>query len=178
VLSYSKAGLRGPEVKLSSVRLADAIEAVLVPESVNLEQVKIDVADDVYVSADKDLLERAISNLIRNGIRYAASAGQIEVTATPSDSVIVLRVADSGPGIPEQDLNRIFDPFYRPEFARDRNTGGVGLGLAIVKSCVDACNGTVICRNRLGKGFEVEMRLRAAEPLLATTTRTREQVKS
>ncbi len=178
VLSYSKAGLRGPEVALSSVRLSDAIEAVLVRESVKAEQIRIEVSNDIYVSADKDLIERAISNLVRNGVRYAASAGPIEITAARSDSGVVVRVADSGPGIPEQDLHRIFDPFYRPEFARDRNTGGVGLGLAIVKSCVEACQGTVTCRNRAGNGFEVELRLRAAEPYTERKTATMEQVDS
>lgn len=162
VLSYSKAGLRGRDITLSSVRLSDALEAVLARESVNLEQVKVEIADDVYVSADRELMERAISNLVRNGLRYAASAGPLEITANSNDSLVTLMIADYGPGIPEPDLNRIFDPFYRPEFARDRNTGGAGLGLAIVKSCVEACNGTVTCRNRSGGGFEVEMRLKAA----------------
>ena len=162
VLSYAKAGLHGPEVKLSSVQLSFAIAAVLAREAVKANQVQVQVPSTLRVSADKDLLERALSNLVRNAVRYAASAGPIEVTASSNGSSVFLRVADSGPGIPEQDLNRIFDPFYRPEFARDRNTGGVGLGLAIVKSCVEACNGNVTCRNRAGKGFEVEMRFNSA----------------
>lgn len=162
VLSYAKAGLHGPEVKLSSVQLSFAIAAVLAREAVKADQVQVQVPSTLRVSADKDLLERALSNLVRNAVRYAASAGPIEVTASSNGSSVFLRVVDSGPGIPEQDLNRIFDPFYRPEFARDRNTGGVGLGLAIVKSCVEACNGNVTCRNRSGKGFEVEMRFNSA----------------
>lgn len=162
VLSYSKAGLRGPGVKLSSVALSVAVDTVLEREVVNADQVTVRVPSNLYVSADKDLLERALSNLVRNAIRYATTAGLIEITASSNSSGVFLRVADSGPGIPEQHLNRIFDPFYRPEFARDRNTGGVGLGLAIVKSCIEACNGTVTCRNRSGKGFEVEMRFNSA----------------
>ncbi len=61
---------------------------------------------------------------------------------------LVLTVEDCGPGIPETELQRIFDPFHRLDASRDRQTGGVGLGLAIVKTCVEACQGTVVAANR------------------------------
>ncbi|MEO7652542.1 MAG: ATP-binding protein, partial [Bryobacteraceae bacterium] len=70
-------------------------------------------------------------------------------------------VADCGPGVPADEIENIFTPFYRPELARARETGGVGLGLAIVKSCVEACRGSVTCRNRSPKGLEVTIRLKA-----------------
>ncbi|HEX3988300.1 MAG TPA: ATP-binding protein, partial [Verrucomicrobiae bacterium] len=72
---------------------------------------------------------------------------------------IAIKVADGGPGVPTADLPRIFDPFYRVDDSRDRATGGVGLGLAIVKTCVEACGGTVTCRNREPSGLEVTIRL-------------------
>jgi two-component system, OmpR family, sensor histidine kinase CpxA len=69
-------------------------------------------------------------------------------------------VADSGPGLPEAELEQVFTPFYRPDTARTRETGGAGLGLAIVRTCVEACGGTVVCRNRKPAGLEVAIRLK------------------
>jgi two-component system sensor histidine kinase CpxA len=75
---------------------------------------------------------------------------------------VLIRVTDQGPGVPELDLPQIFDPFFRGEPSRSRDTGGVGLGLAIVKTCVEACQGTVTARNRQPSGLEVELVLNAA----------------
>ena len=84
------------------------------------------------------------------------------MSASEKEGVVSITVADSGPGIPAAELEEVFKPFYRPELARQRETGGVGLGLAIVKTCVEACGGSVKCRNRSPKGLEVEIRLPAA----------------
>jgi two-component system sensor histidine kinase CpxA len=69
-------------------------------------------------------------------------------------------VTDSGPGVPEESLEKIFDPFYRIESSRSRETGGTGLGLAIVKTCIEACQGTVLARNLKPSGLQVEMVLK------------------
>jgi two-component system sensor histidine kinase CpxA len=71
-------------------------------------------------------------------------------------------VADLGPGIPDEALDKIFTPFYRLEESRDRGSGGMGLGLAIVQACVQACHGSVTCRNRKPRGLEVTITLQAA----------------
>ncbi len=76
--------------------------------------------------------------------------------------MLEIRVMDRGPGIPAEEQPQIFDPFFRGEPSRSRETGGVGLGLAIVKTCVEACQGTVTARNRQPSGLQVEMTLRAA----------------
>ncbi|MCI5139863.1 MAG: ATP-binding protein, partial [Candidatus Electrothrix sp. AR1] len=75
------------------------------------------------------------------------------------DGQVILTVKDSGPGVAEEYLDRLFDPFFRPEPSRDRDSGGVGLGMAIVKTCVAACKGTVSARNREPNGFAVTIRL-------------------
>ena len=75
---------------------------------------------------------------------------------------MVITVADLGPGVPEASLQQIFDPFFRAEPSRSRDTGGVGLGLAIVKTCVEACRGTVTARNHAPRGLEVQIVLKAA----------------
>ncbi len=92
-------------------------------------------------------LFRGISNLVRNAIRYAGEAGPILVEAQSRDGSAVLTVSDRGPGIPNAALGRIFTPFYRIDASRDRKTGGAGLGMSIARACVEACHGTIECRN-------------------------------
>lgn len=75
---------------------------------------------------------------------------------------VTRRATRAAPGVPEASLQQIFDPFFRGEPSRSRDTGGVGLGLAIVKTCVEACRGTVSARNRVPRGLEVEIILKAA----------------
>jgi two-component system sensor histidine kinase CpxA len=75
--------------------------------------------------------------------------------------MILLQIEDSGPGIPESALPQLFDPFYRVDSSRTRDTGGVGLGLSIVKTCVESCGGTVACENRRPSGLRVILRLPA-----------------
>ena len=107
----------------------------------------------------------------------AAPPGPITVSARDRGEHVSILVTDCGPGVPEEALHRLFDPFFRPESARTRETGGAGLGLAIVKSCIEACGGTVAVRNVKPSGLQVEFELRRAQPqpaggsrLVATTT--------
>jgi two-component system sensor histidine kinase CpxA len=99
-----------------------------------------------------------MSNLIRNAVAYAASAGPIAVRSRRVADRVSVSVSDDGPGVADADLGRLFLPFYRPEVSRDRRSGGTGLGLAIVRSAVEACGGSVACRN-LAPGFEVTIDL-------------------
>jgi two-component system sensor histidine kinase CpxA len=110
-------------------------------------------------TVDPELIMRAVSNLLRNAIRYAGDAGPITVTGRALESEVELVVSDCGQGVPEGELPRIFDPFYRVDTSRARETGGVGLGLSIVKTCVESCHGSIHCRNRAGGGFEAVVHL-------------------
>jgi len=161
LLSFSKAGLREKEIPLQPVPLAELVGRVVNREAAAPDQVQIQVPGDLQALAEPDLLARAVANLIRNALRYAGGAGPVVVSAIAQDKGVVLTVADSGPGVPENTLQQIFDPFFRVESSRSRDTGGVGLGLAIVKTCVEACQGTVAARNRQPSGLEIEIRLRA-----------------
>ena len=113
------------------------------------------------VLAHPEGLFRALSNLVRNAVRYAGADGPIRISARRESGEVLLTVADEGPGLPEDILDRVFTPFYRPGTSRSRDSGGAGLGLAIVKTCVESSAGTVSCRNRHLKGLEVTVRLRA-----------------
>lgn len=99
--------------------------------------------DTPPVKGNADYLERAVSNLVDNAIKYTPQGGKITVTVEAPDSTVIVRVADSGIGIPEADLPRIFERFYRVDRSRSRDMGGTGLGLSIVKHVVQAHGGTV-----------------------------------
>lgn len=162
LLSFSKAGLAPPEVKLEPVQLAATVQRVLEQEAVPDNRVQVQIPNDLSVMAQPDLFFRALANLVRNALRYAGQAGPITISATRRDSVVVVEVADQGPGVPEDSLQQIFDPFFRGEPSRSRATGGAGLGLAIAKTYVEACRGTVNARNRVPRGLEVRMTFQAA----------------
>jgi len=118
---------------------------------------------DPVVIGSPTLLYSAIENVVRNGTRYTregtAVEGRLEHTAAQHEAII--RVADSGPGVPEESLSKIFRPFYRIDDARGRQTGGVGLGLAITDRVVRLHGGTVHAENRPEGGLVVEIRLPA-----------------
>jgi two-component system sensor histidine kinase CpxA len=159
LLSFSKASLAAPPAKLRPVRVRETVDKAMRREVQGDLQVQIDVPDDLAVRADAELLTRALSNLLRNAVRYAGEAGPITVSAQREQNQVKITVADRGPGVPAHDLPRLFDPFYRADASRDRETGGVGLGLAIVKTCIESCGGAVACRNLEPAGLEVTIRL-------------------
>ncbi len=99
------------------------------------------------------LLSSAIENVIRNAIRHAPEQSQITVLLKNYLQQIVIEICDSGPGIEAQHLQRIFEPFFRPEQARTRETGGAGLGLAIAKRALAAHQGTISANNRSEGGL-------------------------
>lgn len=162
VLSFSKAELRPAVIQLESVNLKETIKKVLARESREGLQIEVTADPGLRALAVEDLLSRALSNVFRNSIRYAGHAGPIEISAREEDGFAMVRVSDRGPDIPTKDLEAVFEPFYRPAMARERETGGVGLGLAIIKTCVAACQGTVRCRNLNPTGLQVEITLKAA----------------
>ncbi len=162
VLMFSKAALKQKEVELEPVRIAETVARVLEREAGDGIKITTAIEEKIAALAQPELLRRALSNVLRNAIRYAGSAGPIEISAEREGGMVVIRVSDRGPGVPEDHLDAMFDPFYRLEASRERETGGVGLGLAIVKTCIEACEGTVRARNRKPSGLEVEIRLRPA----------------
>lgn len=164
LLAYAKAGIKTAAVKLESLPLRPLVERVIAREATAVE-IKVEMDDSLTVLAQPELLARALANVIRNAVRYAGDAGPIVVSAIRVEDQVKISVADEGTGVPAESLDKLFDPFYRPESHRARATGGAGLGLAIVKSCVEACQGTVSARNRQPQGFEIVIALKA-EPIL------------
>ena len=162
LLLFTKSELRAAPVVLTTIPLAAMARSVARREAVGEVKVNVNVADDLCALADRDLLDRALSNAVRNAVRYAGHAGPITIFAASGEHApeeVRLTVLDEGPGAPEATLKKLFDPFFRPDIARTRETGGTGLGLAIVKSCVEACGGSVTASNRTSAGLAVTFRL-------------------
>jgi signal transduction histidine kinase len=103
-------------------------------------------------------LRRVLGNLIDNALKFGGAA-EINVAALP-DSQVTISVLDRGPGIPEQSLEAVFEPFYRLETSRNRHTGGTGLGLAIARQLTLAMNATLSLHNRPGGGLEARLTLK------------------
>ncbi|MGO8791906.1 MAG: sensor histidine kinase [Terriglobia bacterium] len=159
LLLFSRAQLNTSRAAMTRVNVAETVRRVLSREVGEGAQVETNVEERTVVLAQPEYLARSIANVVRNAIRYAGECGPIVISAREKGSTVSITVADHGPGIPEAELEAVFKPFYRPEYARQRETGGVGLGLAIVRTCIEACGGTVHCRNRASKGLEVEIQL-------------------
>jgi signal transduction histidine kinase len=108
-------------------------------------------------------LKRCFGNLVQNAVKYGGSA---TVSVTEAADAYEIRVRDRGPGIPEHELDKVFDPFYRLERSRNRETGGTGLGLTIAKNIVGAHGGALVLRNVAEGGLEARVTLprRAQSP--------------
>jgi two-component system, OmpR family, sensor histidine kinase CpxA len=156
LLAFSKAGIKAVENNLEKVRLLPLVEAVIEREkAADKAKIKIEIADETEVLAHPELISRAIANVVRNAVRYAGDAGEIVISAAIEGNQVKIEIADKGAGVPEAELEKLFDPFYRLQSHRSRESGGSGLGLAIVKTCVEACQGKVSARNRNSGGLAV-----------------------
>jgi len=111
------------------------------------------------LQGDPVLLRRALSNILDNALKYTPPGGHLQVSTGRANGEVYYRVADNGPGIPAQAQPHIFEPFYRPDTARSRQTGGTGLGLAIVKAVVERHGGRVTVDSKEGHGTLAEVRL-------------------
>jgi signal transduction histidine kinase len=118
--------------------------------------VQMQAAEPTVYDCRPDALKRAIRNLLDNAVKYGKAA-RVSLQTTPKAIDII--VDDDGPGIPAQELSRVFDPFYRLEESRSRETGGVGLGLAIAQSIVQAHRGELVLSNRPAGGLRAQISL-------------------
>jgi signal transduction histidine kinase len=111
----------------------------------------------VTVTADRTRLEQVAANLIDNAVKYTPRDGRVDVTVASDGDRAVLRVSDTGPGIPADELPRIWDRLFRGDTSRTER--GLGLGLSLVKAIVEAHGGTVGVTSEPGKGSTFEVRL-------------------
>jgi signal transduction histidine kinase len=112
--------------------------------------------DECSMKGNENLLRSAIDNVVRNAIRYTADSTQVDVSLKTNNGHAVLKVRDHGGGVPQNELENLFRPFYRVGEARERKTGGTGLGLAIAQRAVAVHGGTITAEN-VGDGLEVSI---------------------
>ncbi len=154
------------EVDLESV--AHPIVASFEPQAATKGvRIELNAIRPVSVEADPDRLAQVFVNLIDNALRHTPSGGDIWVELDAAGNDAILRVRDTGVGIPYRDLPHIFERFYVVDRSRTRDSGGAGLGLAIVKGIVEAHGGTISTESMLGSGAAFTVRL----PIMRVTPR-------
>jgi two-component system, OmpR family, sensor histidine kinase SenX3 len=121
-------------------------------KNITLQWKRFGRAAQYTVYGDETQLTSMFTNLVDNAVKYTPPGGRVEVTGGCEDSEIVIRVSDTGIGIPEGKLPRIFERFYRVDKARSKETGGTGLGLSIVKHIAENHGGRVTVESTLGEG--------------------------
>ena len=151
---------------ISAVNVLPVLEQVMRMLSLVAQEKGLDLTyvaeEDCVVQSTKDEIHQVIYNLTDNALKYSSS-GTVQVTLEKDGDTVVLSVADQGPGIPEEDLERIFDRFFRVDKARSRAAGGTGLGLSIVSDTVKRRGGSVRAENRHEGGALFTVRWKAAE---------------
>lgn len=113
----------------------------------NGKELEISAEDDLHMVGNERLLRSAVENVLRNAVRYTAEGTAVQVDLRESAGSIVLDVTDHGGGVPANEIDNLFRPFYRIGEARERKTGGIGLGLAIAEQAVRLHKGTIVPRN-------------------------------
>jgi signal transduction histidine kinase len=122
--------------------------------------IDLDVSlDEVVITADEDLLSQVWINLIHNSIKFTPEGGRIHVALCRPGRVVVVRISDTGIGIPEEDQPRIFERFYKADKSRRRSTEGSGLGLSIARKIVEMHKGTIGLESKLGAGTTLTVSL-------------------
>lgn len=129
-------------------------------------EIELDAPNPVTVAGDDTRLRQVVGNLMRNALVHTPSKSPIEIAVTTQNGTAHVSVADHGPGLRPEDLERIFEPFFRADPSRSRDSGGAGLGLSIVNAVVAAHGGRITVRETSGGGatFDVELPLASPTP--------------
>ena len=154
------------DVKFELERVREYFEAPATEAGVELS---VCCAPHTVAELDRMLFQRAVGNLVANGIRHTPRGGRIAIAATREGDQLLVTISDSGAGIAPMDLPHVFDRFYRADRARSTASGNVGLGLAIVRSIVSLHGGTIDAASVVGAGTQMRIRLPAgaAKPSMA-----------
>ena len=161
LMDISEAETGTMKLNVSDVRLAQlAAEVVALYEDTAEDAgvaLSANVPEDLTVPADRERLRQALANLVDNAIKYTPRGGRVELIASSEPDTVVIRISDTGFGISEQDLPRIFDRLYRGD--QSRTTRGLGLGLSLVRAYVEAQGGRISVSSAPGSGSNFEIRL-------------------
>ncbi len=162
LLTLSKLESGSQEFERSRIDLSELVEEVAADadfeEKANGRSVKLTSTAKCSVVGNETLLRSAIENVLRNGVRYTAEGTAVEISVSNGSGRAKIAVADHGGGVPENEISKLFRPFYRVGEARDRVSGGSGLGLAIAEQAIRAHKGKISARNH-NDGLLVEIEL-------------------
>ncbi len=138
--------------------LREALECAIREFGARADATLTDIPDGpLIINADRERVLIVLRNILCNALKYSPDGAPVEVSARGSGAGVRITVADRGGGIPEEELRRVFEPFYRVDRSRSRETGGYGLGLHLCRRIVEAHGGRIDVRNREGGGAEVEV---------------------
>lgn len=137
--------------------LHDVISDAAVEAKKGNRRIVLEGAGHLYLRGNSEMLRRAIENVLRNAIRFSPENSNIEISVVENSDHTVIRVRDHGSGVPNTDVQRIFEPFYRVSMARQRDAGGTGLGLAITARVMTLHNGQVAAQNHAEGGLVVTL---------------------
>ena len=165
LLSFAKADFQRPGISWEPVQVGELIKRAWQKEASPELKLDLQIAEHIRVMSDPGLLDRAVTNILRNAVRYVGSHLEMQIRSQVQDGEVEITFQDNGPGVPESDLPSLFDPFFRVETSRNRDDGGAGLGLALVRESVECCGGSVWAANATPepgprRGFIIGIRLK------------------
>ncbi|MDD2557501.1 MAG: ATP-binding protein [Desulfuromonadaceae bacterium] len=155
-MEHAETTLIRTEVDLGHL-LADIVQDATYEATKRDVRVVLEVEGEAKLAVVPELMARAFENVIRNAVRYTASATQVDIKVCSDAEQIHLLIQDRGAGVPETEVEKLFIPFYRVAQARERNNGGTGIGLAIARRAVELHKGTITASNRSGGGLQVSI---------------------
>jgi len=170
MLTLAKLDTSAAPVRMQRVNLTDILKRIVHDAEFESRErdgiIKLTADGECSIQGNEELLRSAIENVIRNAIRYTAAQTSVEIDLQRRDiedaACVSLIIRDYGSGVPEQELGKIFQPFYRVTDARDRQSGGTGLGLAIADRIVRIHGGLIRAENATPQGLRIEIRLPAS----------------
>lgn len=162
IIELSQLDVMDNQLFTININLTDEVKNCVNTLKMNAEKHNITITTDVIeedciITANQEMIEEIIYNLCDNAIRYNKQDGHVWVSVFEKDDNIVLQVKDDGIGIAEEDLDRIFERFYRVDKARSKKTGGTGLGLAIVKHIAEQHDAKILIDSKLGEGTTISV---------------------
>ena len=153
-LNRLETGANAPEQE--PINLSEVISSLIISHQAYVEDVNIALSskidDDVCVIGNADLIQQAVANLLSNAVRYTPQGGSIHVSLTREKGSACIAVTDTGIGISEENMKKVFSRFWRADEARDQSSGGLGIGLSLVKEIADQHRGRLQVESTLGEG--------------------------
>ncbi|WP_157047744.1 ATP-binding protein [Cellulosilyticum ruminicola] len=161
LLELSRIDNRQIQLNFSEIDMKAMMDEVLEAQSIHIEKnghrliYSVDTSEDFSIYGDSTRIKQVLHNIMSNAIKYSIDPGTLTVSLKKEAEKIIFQIADTGIGIPKEDLKRIFERFYRVDKARSRKLGGTGLGLSIAKELVELHGGNIRIESEFGEGTTV-----------------------